>query len=308
MLPLIRDSKISWQPPETMATSSSDDIQLTESGESRGTIHEGPTRTVPSNSAHVTDLALVGAYVRTIMDPDDSMFPRLKCPRPELDRYAYLVHSRVPTGQSHSLRYIFALNLHRCVDLLLRLIGSIIETIRYLGPHNCALSIVEGRSDDGTFEVLNALRSSMELLGARYYFHSSDIDPAAKGNDRIKSLAALRNLAVQDLVAHPEHYYQDATVLFSNDVSLCMEDILELIHQRKLQRADQTCAMDWTYVGEDPTFYDIWMLVVWRVICSSTFLKAEVGIMLEICFGTILKPVRDGLVAARSRYLPAGMA
>ena len=38
-----------------------------------------------------------------------------------------------------------------------------------------------------------------------------------------------------------------------------MEDILELIHQREYQDADMTCAMDWTYVGPDPTFYDVWV-------------------------------------------------
>jgi alpha-1,3-mannosyltransferase len=36
-----------------------------------------------------------------------------------------------------------------------------------------------------------------------------------------------------------------------------MEDILELIHQRLLQKADMTCAMDWIYGGA--TFYDVWV-------------------------------------------------
>jgi alpha-1,3-mannosyltransferase len=36
-----------------------------------------------------------------------------------------------------------------------------------------------------------------------------------------------------------------------------MEDILEIIHQRKALGAYQTCAMDWTYVGEHPTFYEV---------------------------------------------------
>jgi alpha-1,3-mannosyltransferase len=134
------------------------------------------------------------------------------------------------------------------------LIGSIIETIYFLGSQNCVLSIVEGRSDDGTFEILDQLRASMQLLGIRYYFQSSDINPLAEGEDRIEGLAKLRNLAVQDLIEHPEQYDEDTTVIFSNDVALCMEDILEIIHQRKFQGADQTCAMDWTYVGDNPTF------------------------------------------------------
>ncbi|KAI4627282.1 uncharacterized protein J4E87_003844 [Alternaria ethzedia] len=95
--------------------------------------------------------------------------------------------------------------------------------------------------------------------GIRYYFKSSDINPLAKGENRIENLAKLRNLALRDLIAHPEHYDEDTTVIFSNDVALCMEDILEIIHQRKFQGADQTCAMDWTYVGDNPTYYDVWI-------------------------------------------------
>jgi alpha-1,3-mannosyltransferase len=154
-------------------------------------------------------------------------------------------------------KYFFALDLHQCVHILPRLIGSIVETMRFLGLQNCVLSIVEGRSDDGTYEVLDELRSSMELLGIRYIFQSSDIDPLAKGKDSIEALAELRNLAVEDLIDHPKSYDADTTVIFSNDIALCMEDILELIHQRKFQGADQTCAMDWTYVGDNPTFYDV---------------------------------------------------
>ena len=85
------------------------------------------------------------------------------------------------------------------------------------------------------------------------------MSPLAPGSNRIKSLAELQKLAVQDLVLHLEHYDPSTTVIFSNDAVLCMEDLLELIHQRKLHGADQTCAMDWTYVGDEPTFYDVWI-------------------------------------------------
>jgi alpha-1,3-mannosyltransferase len=116
--------------------------------------------------------------------------------------------------------------------------------MRFLGPQNCVLSIVEGRSDDGTYEVLDGLRSSMELIGIHYIFQTSDINPSGQGQDRIEALAALRNLAVQDLSAHPDSYDADTTVIFSNDIAPCMEDILEITHQRKALGADQTCAMD----------------------------------------------------------------
>ena len=156
-------------------------------------------------------------------------------------------------------KYFFALDLHQCASILPRLIGSVIESIRFLGPQNCALSIVEGRSDDGTFEVLLSLREELERIGVKYYFNSSDINPTV--GDRIKALAELRNQALQPLLDHHNRTTptNTTTVVFLNDVAICMEDILELIHQRKHQNADMTCAMDWTYVGPDPTFYDVWI-------------------------------------------------
>jgi alpha-1,3-mannosyltransferase len=181
-------------------------------------------------------------YIHAIMDPSDTTFPRLVCPKPNLERYAYLGSSESSAAQLPN--YYFALDLHQTVQLLPRLLGSIVETMRFLGPQNCVLSIVEGRSDDGTYEVLDGLRSSMELIGIHYIFQTSDINPSGQGQDRIEALAALRNLAVQDLSAHPDSYDADTTVIFSNDIAPCMEDILEITHQRKALGADQTCAMD----------------------------------------------------------------
>jgi alpha-1,3-mannosyltransferase len=142
--------------------------------------------------------------------------------------------------------------------------------MRFLGPENCVLSIVEGRSNDGTFEVLKELRAEIEDLGSRYIFQSSDINPHGNGTDRINALAELRNMALRDLIVYPKRYAEDPTVVFSNDVALCLEDILEIIHQRVFQGADMTCAMDWTYVGEHPTFYDVWIA---RGMTGDTFFR-----------------------------------
>jgi alpha-1,3-mannosyltransferase len=73
-----------------------------------------------------------------------------------------------------------------------------VETVRFLGPKNCALSIVEGNSDNGTFEILEALRKAMGSLGLEFHLRTSDID--LKNADRIEGLAALRNLALEPLV------------------------------------------------------------------------------------------------------------
>lgn len=215
----------------------------------------------PMREGNSTLLEIGHSYVKAIMGPNDTSFPRLDCPAPTSDRYTYLKHpprdKRTPGSQP---RYFFALDLHQCVDVLPRLIGSIVETIRFLGPKDCALSIVEGRSDDGTYEVLKLLKEELDTLGVVYYFTSSEIDPGKDNSvHRISALAELRNLAIQPLVNHAENYDPNVTVVFINDVAICMEDILELIHQRVYQNADMTCAMDWTFVGPDPTFYDVWI-------------------------------------------------
>lgn len=154
------------------------------------------------------------------------------------------------------------------MDPLPRLLGSIVEAVKFLGPANCVLSIVEGHSKDGTPDILKAIRPSLEALGLRYFLERSEIDPGQ--GERIQKLAQLRNEALLPLFNLESHASKDTTILFINDVTACPEDILELALQRKNLGADMTCAMDWTYVGEHPTFYDIWVA---RTITGDLFFE-----------------------------------
>jgi alpha-1,3-mannosyltransferase len=234
--------------------------------------HEaGPTPTPKPTSnlrdGNATLLEIAPAYIKAIMSPEDNSFPRLDCPAPGGSRYDYLRKKGMHRARREvKPKYFFALDLHQCANLLPRLIGSVVEAMRFLGPENCALSIVEGRSDDGTFEILKVLRQEIEDIGATYFFNSTDLDPSSGA--RIAILAELRNMALEPLTHHSDNYDPDTTVIFLNDVAICMEDILELIHQRVQQNADMTCAMDWTYAGVDPTFYDVWIA---RDIKGDTF-------------------------------------
>jgi alpha-1,3-mannosyltransferase len=200
-------------------------------------------------------------YIRAIMNTTDLILPRLECPSINSSRYANMKTGSDWMRRSRLPRYYIALDLYQCRSILPTLIGGIVEAMRYLGPENCVLSIVEGRSSDGTFEVLHRLSSSIEEIGSRYILQTSDLNPLSKGIDRIGSLASLRNVALRDLYERPYAYSPDTAVIFINDVSLCAEDILELIFQRIVQNADVTCAMDWISNGPnaDPTFYDVWV-------------------------------------------------
>ncbi|KAL9037936.1 MAG: hypothetical protein Q9214_005484 [Letrouitia sp. 1 TL-2023] len=225
-----------------------------------------------SKKANDTLLNYASKFIQAIIAPEDTAFPRLECSAPKGDRYQHLRHESNGTSDSATtVRYFFALDLHQCASLLPRLLGSIVESMRFLGPRSCALSVVEGRSDDGTFEILLLLREEIERIGAKFFLQTNEIDPRAKGGNRIKALAELRNQAIEPLLhMHTERITElgaraqpdngtNTTVIFVNDVAICMEDILELIYQRDHQKADMTCAMDWTYVGPDPTFYDVWI-------------------------------------------------
>jgi alpha-1,3-mannosyltransferase len=207
----------------------------------------------PLRAGNLTLLELAPSYIGAIINPEDKTFSRLECPPRTPDRYEYL------RSENKQPKYFFALDLYQAASLLPQLLGSVIESIRVLGPENCALSIVEGRSDDGTFEILKLLGPEVEKIGAKYFFTTSDLNPGAPNGNRIKDLAVLRNQALEPLVQHPEDFSSDTTIIFLNDVVICTQDILELVHQKVYQKADMTCALDWAYVGQDPTFYDVWI-------------------------------------------------
>jgi alpha-1,3-mannosyltransferase len=208
--------------------------------------------------------AKAAAIIPSILDPSDTSNERMFCPPINETRYGYLR----PTGRwwkKKQTTYFFALNLRRVAPLMPRLLGSVVETIRFLGPQHCALSIIEGNSDDGTLEVLRLLIAEMEKMGVDYWLARSDLDPLQGQGMRIPKLAMLRAMAVEPLTGRVEGlhtkigdadpgeltYYTkppieklplapNATLAFINDVDACAEDILELIHQRDFQEADMT--------------------------------------------------------------------
>ncbi len=121
------------------------------------------------------------------------------------------------------------MNLRENLPILPRLLGSVVEVIRFLNPENCALSIVEGNSPDGTAEVLAALEPLLDAGLVTHFVLGNEIDPLA--GSRFARLAELRNPALRPMIEEPERY-SDATVIFLNDVAICPDDILELVHQR----------------------------------------------------------------------------
>ncbi len=78
----------------------------------------------------------------------------------------------------------------------------------------------------------------------------------------------LRNMAIAPLLTDPSRFDTDEmTVVFVNDISTCANDILELIHQRRMPEADMACPMDYS---DDGLFYDI---LVARSMSGKIFLR-----------------------------------
>lgn len=231
-----------------------------------------PTLTSPSIPTSSGDPKMkaeeVSKYIHSIMNyKDNSTFPRLTCPTSIGARYNMLRPGH-RIGHNDKIKYFFALDLHDSIKILPRLMSSIVETMRYLGPEYCALSVVEGRSEDGTYEVLAALKKEIEAMGAEFYLNTSPLNPLGPGADRIALLSELRNMALEPLHdrRYSKMYASDAIVVFINDIAICPEDILELVHQHVSQGAHMTCAFDWIFFGD--TFYDVW---VSRSMSGNTF-------------------------------------
>ncbi|KAK4452265.1 cryptococcal mannosyltransferase 1-domain-containing protein [Podospora aff. communis PSN243] len=189
------------------------------------------------------------AYVESIMDPMVTSLPRLECPQTDLARYEYLKEYGKETDP-RAIQYYFALDLKQALHLLPRLLGSVVEAIHFLGPERCLLSIVEGNSDDGTPEVLDALWDPLLKLNATYRIAHTPVNPLAHPSGRIPALAALRQIALSYIEPDRPHVFpttSTTSILFLNDVAICPDDILELLHQRIALNAVMTCAMDWTY-------------------------------------------------------------
>ena len=229
-----------------------------------------------SSQGAVLPSANITQYLSAIFNLGPSELPTFHCPPINTTRYGFL-QSKAATKPA--IRYFFALNLQQNLDILPRLIGSITMAIWFLGPENCALSIIEGNSVDGTADILKALSSALVNMGTLYYFNSTSLD--ASKADRVSRLADLRNLALAPLLKlHTAgRVAKDVTAIFLNDVAACSEDILELLYQKQVIGADMTCAMDWTYGVHGAVFYDVWIS---RTIDGDSFFNHPADGSLEL--------------------------
>ena len=270
---------------DAVPTDSSTAETITESPENPSTqpetVEEKPVEE-SRKSEPVNRERLVAETISAIMVPSLRSSSQLQCPPLQNSRYGYLAakpsttsteKSSELTSSRHLRSYFIALDLFECAPLLPTLMGTVVDVIKYLGPENCVVSIVEGRSKDGTREILSALRKQIVDLGAEYHLTFNEINPKGEGVNRIVALSGLRNQALNPLVDNPQQYSPDTSLIYINDIALCPEDVLELLHQHKSQDMDMTCAMDW--INDGTAFYDVW---VSRSMTGDIFFEITQGV------------------------------
>lgn len=232
--------------------------------------HEKPTDSNPTNRISHEQL---DRHVHSILNFRDGWpYERVSCPANIVDRYQNLRD----TEDNSQVRYFFALNPYEALDALPRLMSSIVETVKYLGAKHCAISIVDSGSEDGTWEVLAALKPFLDDMGVRYFLATGDFKHLDGDDTSLEVLANLRNRALQPLKAEevePLHalagmYSPEAVVVFLDDIVMCPEDILELVFQHVNQQAQMTCAFDWVFNGT--VFHDVWQS---RSLAGSSFFE-----------------------------------
>ncbi|KAH8919197.1 glycosyltransferase family 69 protein [Atractiella rhizophila] len=178
-----------------------------------------------------------------------------------------------------SQRYFLASALHssHVLPLLPTFAHSISTLARYLGPERVYLSLLvssaalSSSNDQTVEESLLLLAKIMERTGVGHSIvlsSSSNLTVASNApNHRIESLAAIRNAVLSPLFSLPtSSQWKEADVLFLNDIFHCPHDLLELLYQKKTEKADMMCGMDYAPLEIDAfapdypiLFYDMWV-------------------------------------------------
>ncbi|SGZ26514.1 BQ5605_C024g09930 [Microbotryum silenes-dioicae] len=160
--------------------------------------------------------------------------------------------------------YFIAINLINSDYVLPALIRVFYTVLSALGPSRFHVSIYENGSTDTTPAQLYLFAMVLDRLGAGYTLHSDAAKAGFPAGARIKSLANLRNKALQPLLDAPKGTFD--RVLFINDVHLCESDLFELMLQHEVQGADMSCGMDYKsleikeFAPNYPViFYDVWV-------------------------------------------------
>ncbi|KAH9925678.1 cryptococcal mannosyltransferase 1-domain-containing protein [Epithele typhae] len=227
---------------------------LTERGEKRDQDRRArslrPSRAVSAQIVVYAVIVLVGLYeYHNYEHPGDIRFrpalrKALEDPHPKRTGYA-------PRGEKIFIAAVF----HQTELVLPYWTKTMLDTITWLGPDNVFVSVVENYSTDRTPEFLSAFEAELDRRGVknRILIQDDTIKRPTEmdGNPRIEFLAAVRNQALEPLLFAGGY----DRVLFSNDIYIEPETVLELLETRDGDY-DFACGLDFGHFGA----YDMWVL------------------------------------------------
>ncbi|KAG9099093.1 capsular associated protein [Ceratobasidium sp. 370] len=165
-------------------------------------------------------------------------------------------------------RIFVAINLLQNEELMPTLVRQLLVLLEELGPERVFVSIYENASMDLTVMHLRLLCMVLDAVGTPYRViaHGRTELQQKEHGHRISRLAYLRNTVLEPLFLAqnstlPTQGDLFKTVVFLNDVFFCHGDVLELLLQKKRNRASQACGLDF---GPRGLVYDRWVLRTMR--------------------------------------------
>ncbi|KAJ7069232.1 cryptococcal mannosyltransferase 1-domain-containing protein [Mycena amicta] len=211
-----------------------------------------PARSPLKNKVFVGEFALVllGFY----------LLYTLKLPQDH--RFSAVVQeaNRAPRRDGYSGEKVFIAALfHNNAEVIPYWTEEMLQLINYLGPDNVFISIVESYSTDASPPLLLSFASLLtaQQIPHRVLVQDTTIPKPADmrtAHPRINFLASTRNLAMEPLLnAKTEEEMYDR-VLFSNDVFVKAESMVELLNTRDGEYS-MACGMDFQEWG----LYDLWV-------------------------------------------------
>ncbi|TBU57169.1 cryptococcal mannosyltransferase 1-domain-containing protein, partial [Dichomitus squalens] len=160
-----------------------------------------------------------------------------------------------PQGYARGEKVFIAAAFHQNEQVLPYWTQTMLDAITYLGTDNVFVSVVENYSSDRSPELLREFASELDRRGVknRILVQDETIKKPEKveWNPRIEFLAAIRNQALEPLLAHGGY----DKVLFSNDIFIEPESVIELLETRDGD-FDFACGLDFGHFGA----YDMWVL------------------------------------------------
>ncbi|KAL1696295.1 cryptococcal mannosyltransferase 1-domain-containing protein [Schizophyllum commune] len=161
-----------------------------------------------------------------------------------------------PEGYGDGEKVFIAAMFHNNAGVIPYWTEQCLKLIHYLGTENVYVSIVESHSTDNSPDLLRQFDAALSdlhvekriLVNDKTTSRPSTMDTSPA---RIQYLAAVRNLALEPLVERGGF----ERVLFSNDIFIKAESMLELLKTRDGDY-DMACAVDLSFWG----LYDAWVV------------------------------------------------